>query len=193
LRRALATLRDEGRQCLTLVVVHDPDTVQHMPDLSFPMRELFRLPWERGEATPTGRAAKASGIRGEQHAEAPFFGLALDEALMASIAANRPTPALPLKRAVLISASPESERERIGAALAPTPYRDLPVECGVVAGDGLAARLKAEAATRWGCTHFIECDAGQAIEISGHAPHVIVSWWSLEANRGWIVGAAAER
>jgi hypoxanthine phosphoribosyltransferase len=193
LMRAHAMLRDEGRQCLTLVVVHDPDTVQHMPDLSFPMRELFRLPWERGEATPTGRAAKASGIRGEQHAEAPFFGLGLDEALLAGIAADRPTPPLPPKHGVLISVLPESERERINAVLAPTPYRDLPLECRPEADDKPAARLKAEAATRWGCTHFIECDAEQAIEISGHAPHLIVSWWSLPTGRGWIVGAAAER
>jgi hypoxanthine phosphoribosyltransferase len=59
LQRARAKLRDAGRDCLTLVVVYDPDVARHVPDLSHPMRELFRLPWERGEATPTGRAAKA--------------------------------------------------------------------------------------------------------------------------------------
>ena len=64
LHRARETLMAEGRECLTLVVVHDPDVAQYLPDLSHPMRALFRLPWERGEATPTGRAVKASGRHG---------------------------------------------------------------------------------------------------------------------------------
>ncbi len=81
-------LCDAGHDCLTLVVVHDPDTVRHMPDLSHPMRALFRLPWERGEATPTGRAAKAAGIRDDQAAEAPFVGIGLDDALLAALAAG---------------------------------------------------------------------------------------------------------
>lgn len=189
----------EGRECLTLVVVHDPDTVRHMPDLSYPMRELFRLPWERGEATPTGRAAKASGTRTEHGAEAPFVGLGLDEALLARIAlglgASHRLPRLPPKRAVLISELPESERTRIAVSLAATPYRRLPLECRPesIAGDkDSVARLKAETATRWGCTHFIECDAEQAIEISAHAPHLIVTWWSAASGRGWTVGAAAQ-
>lgn len=54
------------------------------------------------------------------------------------------------------------------------------------------AQFKAEAATRWGCTHFIECDAEQAIGISSHAPHLIVTWWSASAGRGWTIGAAAQ-
>jgi hypoxanthine phosphoribosyltransferase len=202
LHRARAALYAEFRECLTLVVVHDPDTVRHMPDLSYPMRALFRLPWERGEATPTGRTAKASGTRTEQGAEAPFVGLGLDETLLANIAkgAGKPAPShglprLPPKRAVLISGLPLSERTRIAASVAETPYRHLPLECRPesIAGDkGAIARFKAETATRWGCTHFIECDAEQAIEISGHAPHLIVTWWSAETERGWTVGAAAQ-
>ena len=205
LHRARAALCDEGRECLTLVVVHDPDTIQHMPDLSHPMRELFRLPWERGEATPTGRAAKASGTRGDRDAEAPFTGLGLNEALLAGHA----VPRFPAKRAVLISELPESERTRIAGWLGATPYRHLPLECrpdstagseNSVAPNSVAptsvaptsvARYKAEIATRWGCTHFIECDAVQAIQIAAQAPHLIVTWWSAEAGRGWIVGAAA--
>jgi hypothetical protein len=197
LQRARAAMRDDGRECLSLVIVHDPDTVQSLPDLSFPMRELFRLPWERGEATPTGRAAKLSGNRDEQHSEAPFVGLGLDEPLLARIArgnmASQGLPRLPSERAVLISGIPESERIRIAASLAVSRYRYLPLECRAepVAGNkSSVARLKAEAATRWGCTHFIECDAEQAIQISGHAPHLIVTWWSAEEGRGWIIGAA---
>jgi hypoxanthine phosphoribosyltransferase len=199
LHRARLALCGEGRECMTLVVVHDPDTIRHKPDLSYPMRELFRLPWERGEATPTGRAAKASGTNVDPRAEAPFVGLGLDETLLTTIA-NSPdvgdrVPAFPVDRAVLISLLSETERERISALLAPTPYRHLPLEfcqAPVATDKKAAARLKAETATRWGCTHFIECDAGQAIAISGHAPHLIVTWWSAEAGQGWTVGAAAQ-
>jgi len=203
LHRAKSALRDEGRECMTLVVVHDPDTIRHMPDLSYPMRELFRLPWERGEATPTGRAAKLSDTNIDLAAEAPFVGVGLDETLLTAIATCVATPTgtsnrippFPLDRAVLISALPAQRREEISASLAMTPYRHLPFELcqETIAGDKKAiARQKAEIATRWGCTHFIECDAEQAIGISGHAPHLIVTWWSVASREGWIVGAAGQ-
>jgi hypoxanthine phosphoribosyltransferase len=185
LRRAKDTLRAESRDCLTLVVVHDPDTIRHVPDLSHPMRALFRLPWERGEATPTGRAAKASGANLDPSVEAPFTGLGLDETLLAHI------QRFPSERAVLISGLPDFQRARITT----TPYQLLPLECrpaSIAADKNAIARFKAEAATRWGCTHFIECDAEQAIAISAHAPHLIVTWWSAEAGQGWIIGAAAQ-
>jgi hypoxanthine phosphoribosyltransferase len=195
LRRAQEKLRKEGGECLTLVVVHDPDVVQHVPDLSYPMRELFRLPWERGEATPTGRAAKASGANLDLSVEAPFAGLGLDEKLLAAIAAGLGLPPLPPERAVLISELPETERARIEAALEATAYRGLPLDCPTepTASDKYSsAGRKADAAIRWGCTHFIDCDAEQAIAISGHAPHLIVTWWSAETGRGWTIGAAAQ-
>jgi hypoxanthine phosphoribosyltransferase len=88
LQRARAWLHGAGRDCLTLVVVYDPDVARHVPDLSHPMRALFRLPWERGEATPTGRAAKASQIAWVHSVEAPFIGIGLDEALLSTIAAT---------------------------------------------------------------------------------------------------------
>jgi adenine/guanine phosphoribosyltransferase-like PRPP-binding protein len=191
LQRAQAMLKGEGRQCLTLVVVHDPDVAAHLPDLSFPMRDLFRLPWERGEATPAGRAAKASGGNVDHTAEAPFVGFGLSHAVLSASA----LPPLPRERAVLIGEFPETERSRIVAMLAETPYRHLPLECQprpIAGGKNAIARIKADAATRWGCTHFVECDAEQAIAISGLAPHLIVTWWSLEANRGWTIGAAAQ-
>jgi hypothetical protein len=193
LHRTRGVLCDEGRECLTLVVVHDPDTIRHAPDLSHPMRALFRLPWERGEATPTGRAAKVSGVRDNRGAEAPFVGLGLDKTLLKSIAAGVATQ-LPVDRAVLICEFPETERTWIAASIAVTPWRHLALECRPEATGGdkhSLARFKAETATKWGCTHFTECDAEQAIEISGHAPHLIVTWWSAETRRGWIVGAAA--
>lgn len=193
LQRGRIALCAEGRECLTLVVVHDPDTIRYPPDLSHPMRALFRLPWERGEATPTGRAAKASGNNLDYRVEAPFVGLGLDETLLAALTVG----ALPFSpgRAVLISGLSLPEHQRITAALAATPYRLLPLECrpaSIVDNKILVARFKAEAATRWGCTHFVEADAEQAIMISGRAPHLIVTWWSVEAARGWTIGAAAQ-
>ncbi len=195
LHRTRTSLTEAGHDCLTLVVVHDPDTVRHMPDLSHPMRALFRLPWERGEATPTGRAAKRSGTRNALAAEAPFFALGVDEPLLAEIAAGHDQPRLPSERAVLISGVAEPERPRMTAALATTEYRNFPLECRpetISAEPAAIAQFKAETATRWGCTHFFECDAGQAIRIAAHAPHLIVMWWPAGAGRGWVVGAAAQ-
>jgi hypoxanthine phosphoribosyltransferase len=202
LHRARLWLLNDGRECMTLVVVHDPDVVRHVPDLSFPMRALFRLPWERGEATPTGRAAKRSGDTIDPRVEAPFVGLGLDAALLEQSALGRPeagTHRAPIKvpadRAVLISGFPEAERARILSSPGLAPYLGLALECrpdSLPAAAPSLARYKAETATRWGCTHFIECDAEQAIAISAHAPHLIVTWWSLAAGQGWTVGAAAQ-
>ena len=183
LHRAREALLAEGRECLTLVVVHDPDTIRFPPDLSHPMRDLFRLPWERGEATPTGRAAKAAGTNTDPRAEAPFYGLACVEALLAD------TPGFPVERAVAISGALETERRRIEAKLSATRYRGLTLLCRP-AVTGTLARFKAEAATRYGCTHFIDEDAAQSILVSGEAAHLIVGWWSRADGRTWMVGAS---
>ena len=53
------------------------------------------------------------------------------------------------------------------------------------------ADYKARAATRWGCTHFIESEAEQAVRIAAAAPHLVVTWWSAAERRGMVVGAAA--
>ena len=195
LHRTRASLVASGHDCLTLVVVHDPDTVRHLPDLSHPMRALFRLPWERGEATPTGRAAKASQIRNDLAAEAPFVALGFDETLLTEIAAGHALPRLAPQRAVLIGSLAEAERTRVTGLLATTPYRNLPLECcpdAAAQEPSAIAHYKAATATRWGCTHFIECDPGLAIQIAAGAAHLIVSWWPPGAERGWIVGAAAQ-
>lgn len=194
LQRTRTALTDAGLDCLTLVVVHDPDTVRHLPDLSHPMRALFRLPWERGEATPTGRAAKVTGSRNDLAAEAPFIAVGVDEPLLADLAAADHRPRVTTDRAVLICGLAEAERTRIAPLLAAAPYRGLALECRpeTTAADHAAiAQFKAETATRWGCTHFIESDAGQAIRIAAVAPHLIVTWWPAGADRGWVIGAAA--
>jgi hypoxanthine phosphoribosyltransferase len=195
LQQTRNSLTEAGYQCLTLVVVHDPDTVRHLPDLSHPMRALFRLPWERGEATPTGRAAKISGTRNDPAAEAPFFALDCHATLPACIAQADAPQRIPPSRAVLISGMADANRTQIERALAATPYSGLPLECrpDTIPPDPAAlAQFKAETATRWGCTHFIECEAEQAIRIAALASHLIVMWWPTGADLGWIVGAAAQ-
>jgi hypothetical protein len=54
------------------------------------------------------------------------------------------------------------------------------------------ARYKADVATRWGCTHFVESDPEQALRIAAHAPHLVVSWWSATDARAWLIGVAAQ-
>jgi hypothetical protein len=99
-------------------------------------------------------------------------------------------PGLPLERAVLISDRPEFERSRISTLLHTTLYRHLPLEFLTPAADTPASVLgKTAAATRWGCTHFIEPDAEHAIGIAASAPHLLVTWWSVALRRGWAVGA----
>jgi adenine/guanine phosphoribosyltransferase-like PRPP-binding protein len=64
-------LLHEGRDCLTLAVVHDPEVTRYVPDLSHAMRALWRFPWERGEATPAGRALRATGAGPDRATELP--------------------------------------------------------------------------------------------------------------------------
>lgn len=194
--RTMASVRTallaEGRECLTLAVVHDPDCTAYVPDLSHPMHELWRFPWERGEATPRGRDWRARGTPERNLAtEAPFVGVDLDVAL-----ARRGLADLPLvapERAVIVSRMLEHERTVAEAWLERWQLGDVSLECrpDTVADDPLSvARFKAAVATRWGCTHFIEGDAQQAIRIAAAAPHLIVTWWSAEEDAGYVVGAA---
>src|SRR6185312_923654 len=75
---ARAALLGEGLACATLTIAHDPETTRYVPDFSHPMRDLFRFPWERGEATPAARALRATGAPAHRATEAPFIGLDLD-------------------------------------------------------------------------------------------------------------------
>jgi hypothetical protein len=157
------------------------------------MRELFRFPWERGEATPAARALRATGTSADRRTEAPFVGLDLDGLFLAEPAA--PLPDFAPDRVVLISTRPESERARIAAEVGRRLATAVPLEFarGSVSCDtGSRGRYKAEAATRWGCTTFIESDPEQAIRIAALAPHLLVSWWSPSEARTWPIGAAAQ-
>ena len=127
---ARAAVLREGRDCLTLAVVHDPEVTSYVPDLSHAMRTLWRFPWERGEATPAGRALRATGAGPDRATELPFYGLDLDgvflpdvpdEVYRADIAEAvlrrhglEPFPTLPFfspERAVVITGRPDADRE----------------------------------------------------------------------------------
>jgi hypoxanthine phosphoribosyltransferase len=216
--RTMAAVREalvrEGRDCLTLAVVHDPEITSFVPDLSHSMSALWRFPWERGETTPAGRALRATGAGPDRTAELPFYGLDLDGVFLPDVpdalyladiddaVARRhllePFGSLPHfapERAVVITGRPDSDRERTCAWLARWGHGALPLECRPSDmphdPDGVA-RYKAEVATRWGCTHFVESDAEQALRIAAHAPHLVVSWWSARDARAWLIGVAAQ-
>ena len=212
MRTARAALVAGGRDCLTMTVAYDPERSSFVPDLSHPMTELFRFPWERGEATPTSRAARATGAPPDRGAEAPFYGLDLDgvflpdlpraayEAGVAAAVAARgaldPFAHLPWfdrARAVVITGRPESDRAGTAAWLARAGHAALPLECrppGLAHDPAVVAGYKARTATRWGCTHFVESDAEQAVRIAALAPHLVVVWWVAAERRGVVVGAA---
>jgi hypoxanthine phosphoribosyltransferase len=216
--RTMAVVREallrEGRDCLTLAVVHDPDVTAFIPDLSHAMRVLWRFPWERGEATPAGRALRATGAGPDRTTELPFYGLDLDGVFLPDVPdavyladiddavarrhALEPFASLPYfapERAVVITGRPESDRARTCAWLARWGHGALPLECrpsDMPHDPDRVARYKAEAATRWGCTHFVESDAEQALRIAAHAPHLVVSWWSARDARAWLIGVAAQ-
>ena len=211
----LAAVRDaiqrEGFDCATMTIVHDPETTNVVPDFSHPMRELFRFPWERGEATPAARVRRTGGAPAERAYEKPFFGLDLDGIFLPDIPRTHydadvdgalrcrhllePFPALPPfapDRAVVITGRPEMDRAVTAAWLARHGYGAIPLECrpeSVPADIAPVSRYKAETATRWGCTHYLESEAEQAVRIAALAPHLVVSWWSAEEIRGWIIGA----
>lgn len=214
MRAMRAVVLGQAVDCATLTIVHDPETTTHVPDFSHPMRELFRFPWERGEATPAARALRATGAPADRVTEAPFVGLDLDGVFLRDVprseydadlaAALRrrqaiaPYAALPQfsrDRAVVITARPEMDRAQTRAWLTRWGYRDLILECRPpeVPGDiASVARYKAATATRWGCTHFVESEPEQAIRIGALAPHLVVSWWSADESRAWIIGAARQ-
>jgi hypoxanthine phosphoribosyltransferase len=217
--QTVAAVRDAvlraGYDCATLTIVHDPETTRYVPDFSHPMRELFRFPWERGEATPAARARRVRGTPAQRAFEKPFFGLDLDGVFLPDIPRSHydadlddalhrrhllePFGALPpfaADRAVVITGRPESDRPVTAAWLARYGYDALPLVCrpaDVPADIGSVSRYKAETASRWGCTHFVESEAEQAVRIAALAPHLIVSWWSAEETRAWMIGAAAAR
>ena len=212
LRTARDALLAEDRACLSMTVVHDPERSAFTPDLSHPMTALFRFPWERGEATPSSRAARATGAPPDRATEAPFHGLDLDgvflpdlpgeiyaagiPAAVAARAALAPLGRLPPfnpARAVVITGRPATDREATAAWLARAGHGALPLECRppeLPHAPAAVAAYKAATATRWGCTHYVESDAEQAVRIAAAAPHLVVTWWIAAEARGVVIGAA---
>jgi hypoxanthine phosphoribosyltransferase len=208
-----AALLDWGYQCTTLTVLYDPDTTCYVPDASHPMRELFRFPWERGEATLIARTRRDNGAPSDLATERPFFGLDLDGVFLPDIpraaydgdlsaALERRKSLVPFavlppfspERAVVITGRPECDRPQTEAWLARWGFRSLKLECrpdGVATDPPSVAHYKAMTATRWGCTNFIESEPEQAIRIAALAPQLVVSWWSAAETRAWVIGAAS--
>ena len=58
-----AALLREGRECLTLAVVHDPEVTRYVPDLSHAMRDAVAFPvgTRRGDARGTRIARHRCG------------------------------------------------------------------------------------------------------------------------------------
>ena len=211
MRAVRTALLHQKFDCATLTIVHDPDTTRYVPDFSHPMRELFRFPWERGEATPAARALRATGAPADRSTETPFIGLDLDGVFLPDVPrahyerdladalrhrhALKPFAVLPpfsAERAVVITGRHEIDHDQTAAWLAQWGYPGLSLECrpADVADDPASvAHYKASTATRWGCTHFVESDPEQAIRIAALAPHLLVSWWSAEETRAWMVGS----
>ena len=211
LRAARDALLAEGRACLTMTVVHDPERTSFTPDLSQPMTELFRFPWERGEATPTSRAVRATGAPPDRATERPFHGLDLDGVFLpdlprahyddlatalAARAALPPFPRLPSfdpARAVVITGRPATDRAATAGWLAGAGHGALPLECRppeLPHDAATVAAYKAATATRLGCTHYVESDAEQAVRIAAAAPQLVVTWWIAAEARGVVIGAA---
>jgi adenine/guanine phosphoribosyltransferase-like PRPP-binding protein len=193
LQSVTAALRQAGYEPLTLTITHDPETTQFIPDLSYPVSELFRFPWERGEATPRARALRATGAAASRETEAPFIGF--DPAAEGKLPERfRDLPQLASDNAVIITGLAECDEDLVRSWLLRVECENLPVEMRPpsVAPDAQSvAHFKAGAATRWGCTHFFETDAEQAIRIAACAPHLIVGWWPASAKAPLILGAAA--
>ena len=211
---ARAALLNDGLDCATLTIVHDPETTGYVPDFSHPMGELFRFPWERGEATPAARALRKTGAPADRSTEAPFIGLDLDGVFLPDLPradydhdlaealrrrhALQPFAVLPpfsAERAVVITGRHEFSRAQTAEWLAQWGYPDLNLECrpaDVADAAAAIAEYKARTATRWGCTHFIESDPELAIRIAALAPHLLVSWWSANETRAWMVGSVGQ-
>lgn len=209
-----AALHSQGYDCATMTIVHDPETTSYVPDYSHPMTELFRFPWERGEATPASRRLRATGAAADRATERPFYGLDLDGVflpdlprsdyvtdLAAAISRRHDLSLYPVlphfapERAVVITGRPEVDRVLTTNWLTRWGFEHLTLECrppDVADNVSSVALYKAKTATRWGCTHFIESDPEQAIRIAAYAPHLVVNWWSAAEARAWMVGTSAQ-
>jgi hypothetical protein len=136
---------------------------------------------------------RATGAAASRDTEAPFIGF--DPAAGGRLPeCAGGLPQLIADNAVIITGLSKYDEELLRKWLLHAKHGDLPVETRPVdlpANAESVARFKAGAATRWGCTHFFETDAEQAIRIAACAPHLIVGWWPASAKGPLILGAAA--
>ena len=207
-----ACLLAAQHQVLTLAVVHDPEVSAYSPDLSHPLTQLWRFPWERGEATPRARQRRQVGAPRQLDDEQSYFGIDLDGIfladmpsadyaadLQATLAARDQLqrfavlPKFALERATIITGRPESDRARTQAWLNRHGFGHIPLEmrpADCPDQNDAVTRYKAAVATQLGCTHYVESDAQQAIGIAAAAAQLTVIWWDAHAQAGHVVGAA---
>jgi hypothetical protein len=138
--------------------------------------------------------------------EEPFYGIELDGILLPlaeALDSGLPSPDqcqlgdLPFfssERAVVISGRSERSRMSTLQWLTENGHAALPIELRPLQlpdNPAMIAQYKAETASRWGCTHFVESNPEQALRIAARAPHLIVSWWSSADKQCWVVSATA--
>ena len=138
----------EGRDCLTLAVVHDPEVTRYVPDLSHAMRALWRFPGSAARRRrPAARCAPPAPDRiGRPNCRStawtstacscPTCRMRCTSADIAEAVLRRhgldPFPTLPFfspERAVVITGRPDADRERTQAWLARWGHGALPLEC----------------------------------------------------------------
>ena len=212
----LSAVRDalhaQGREVLTLVVAHDPEVSAYSPDLSHPLTQLWRFPWERGEATPRARQQRAAAAPRELSDEQSYVGIDLDGIFLAdmppsSYAADLPAtlaardalppftklPVFAPDRATIITGRPEFDRSRTQTWLERHNFGHLPLQMrpeDFADRIGSVVQYKAQTATRLGCSHYVESEAAQAIGIAAAAPQLTVIWWDGRTGIGHVIGAA---
>lgn len=216
----IAFLRGPGLVVKTLTAGFD-DLSRIRPDYGLDGRGYcLLLPWERHAYTDAYRenwrrtAAGETGRIGEDH-EFETYGIDLDGILLPDVPPQRyqadlaaalrerdelaphvNLPPFEVRRAkVIATGRPEMDRARTAAWLHKHGFGALPLVMRDPASHAdtpeAVAAHKARAALQYGCTHFVESDPVQAIEIARQAPLLRVLWWDAAARRGRLVAAHA--
>jgi hypoxanthine phosphoribosyltransferase len=209
-------LRARGLVVKTLTAGFD-DLSRIHPDYGIDGRGYFLIfPWERHAYTDgyrerwTCTAAGRRGDIGEDH-EFQAMGIDLDGILLPDLPPDRynanlecalherdellPFITLPpfdiSQIKGVVTGRPETDRIRTETWLMTHGFGSFPLVMRNpdICDDSAScvAAYKAQAALRLGCTHFVESDPIQAIEIAQNAPLLHVIWWNTAAGEGRLV------
>lgn len=209
-------LRARGLVVKTLTAGFD-DLSRIHPDYGIDGRGYFLLfPWERHAYTDgyrerwTRTDAGRSGDIGEDH-EFQAIGIDLDGILLPDLPPERykanlecalherdellpfiTMPPFDISQVKgVVTGRPETDRIRTETWLKTHGFGSFPLVMRNpdICDDSpsCVAAYKAQAALRLGCTHFVESDPIQAIEIAQNAPLLRVIWWNTPAGEGRLV------